>query len=103
MWSSAAVAHRLQGFDVLCVQGCFSVCHCAIRWLFQLLLPSCQLEPVWPFSCVLSHNKPYSPTVLTLTAFFWFCFSQSFLYKLTIYSVYSIFLATCCCFIAVIV
>lgn len=78
MWSSAAVAHRLQGFDVLCVQGCFSVCHCAIRWLFQSLLPSCQLEPVWLFSCDLSHNKPYSPTVLTLTAFFCFVFLSHF-------------------------
>jgi len=58
-------------FDVMCVQRCSSACHSAI----QLLSPSCQHDPVWAIFCDLSHNKPFSPTQLSLTSFCC-CFSS---------------------------
>jgi len=40
-------------FDVLCVQRCSSADLGCNEWLFEWLLPSYQLEAVWPFSCDL--------------------------------------------------
>ncbi|MEQ2309026.1 hypothetical protein AMECASPLE_034357 [Ameca splendens] len=56
-------------FDVLCVQRCSSACLGCNEWLFELLLPFYQLEPVWPFS---SDLKAFAPTGLPLTGYFLF-------------------------------
>ncbi|MEQ2300626.1 hypothetical protein AMECASPLE_027644 [Ameca splendens] len=44
-------------FHVLCIQRCSSACLGCNEWLFELLLPFYQLEPVWPFSSDLWHQQ----------------------------------------------
>ena len=44
-------------FDVLCNQG-FSYAYLGCNeWLFDLMLPLDQLQPVWPFSSDLCHQQ----------------------------------------------
>jgi len=55
-------------FNELCVQTCSSADLSCSKWLFELLLPFCQLKSVWPFTSDLI--KAFSPTELPLTGFF---------------------------------
>ncbi len=44
-------------FDMLCVQRCSSADLSCNEWLFELLSPFYQLDPVWPFSSDLCHQQ----------------------------------------------
>ena len=57
MWSSAAVAHFLQG--LMCCVFRDGILHSlgGNESLFELLLPSYHLKPVYPFSSDLSHQQ----------------------------------------------
>lgn len=54
-WYCSPSASR---FDIFCIQRCFPACLGCNRWLFELLLPFCQLETLWPFSSDI--NKIFS-------------------------------------------
>lgn len=65
-WSSAANNCLLEGFDVLCIQKCFSahldcvvsgICGMVCKWIFELMLSSYQLETVWLFFSDLWHQQ----------------------------------------------
>ena len=52
--------------DTLHIQRCSSAYHCCNVWLFALLSPSCELQPVWTFSDLLILSSLFFHLIFSL-------------------------------------
>lgn len=64
-------------FDVVVVLACISAHHGCKEALFELLWPSCKLEPACPFTSILSSTRCFRPQNCHLQDYFFFLFFSS--------------------------